>query len=105
MRSLKHIGLGRYGDPVDAEGDRKAIQALIRMLSPGESLVCTIPYTKFKRIEFNAERVYSIESIEDILPSGVELVKRWLSDDNDNICDSEKAVHFGLLICHLRRVY
>ena len=103
LHTLEHIGLGRYGDPLDAEGDRKAIRALMAMLSPGGNLVCSVPYSTTARTEFNAQRVYSLDSFADLLPSGVVLEKRWILDDNDDECDHKKIVNFGLLICHLRR--
>ena len=35
ISSLEHDGLGRYGDPIDPEGDLKAIQNIKRLLKPG----------------------------------------------------------------------
>ncbi|MEN0111343.1 MAG: hypothetical protein AAF805_11535, partial [Planctomycetota bacterium] len=35
MHVLEHIGLGRYGDPVDPDGDRKAAAELERIIAPG----------------------------------------------------------------------
>jgi hypothetical protein len=37
MHVLEHIGLGRYGDAIDASGDRKAAVEL-RVLAPGGQL-------------------------------------------------------------------
>ena len=34
MHVLEHIGLGRYGDPLDPDGDLKAIGELVRVLAP-----------------------------------------------------------------------
>jgi len=35
MHTIEHIGLGRYGDPIDPDGDLKAIKELIRVVKPG----------------------------------------------------------------------
>lgn len=62
MHTIEHIGLGRYGDPIDPEGDLKAIQELKRVVAPGGSLIVVVPVGA-PRIEFNAHRIYSYEQI------------------------------------------
>ena len=63
MHTVEHVGLGRYGDPIDPDGDIKAINELKRVVRPGGSLVFVTPVGKPK-IEFNAHRIYSYEQIE-----------------------------------------
>lgn len=62
MHTVEHIGLGRYGDPIDSEGDIKAIKELQRVLMPNGNLLFVVPIGK-PRIEFNAHRVYSYDTI------------------------------------------
>lgn len=62
MHTVEHIGLGRYGDELDANGDLKAIAELKRVLVPGGNLLFVTPVGK-SRIEFNAHRIYSFEQI------------------------------------------
>ncbi|MCX5778968.1 MAG: DUF268 domain-containing protein [Elusimicrobia bacterium] len=62
LHVLEHIGLGRYGDPLDAEGDLKAIVELKRVIAPAGNLVLTVPIGRPKVI-FNADRVYSYAQI------------------------------------------
>ncbi|HEX2629107.1 MAG TPA: DUF268 domain-containing protein [Chitinophagaceae bacterium] len=62
MHTVEHIGLGRYGDPLDGDGDLKAIAELKRVLKPGGDLLFVTPVGK-PRIEFNAHRIYSYEQI------------------------------------------
>jgi len=64
MHTIEHIGLGRYGDPIDASGDLKAIAELKRVLAPGGSLLFVVPVGTTK-IEFNAHRVYAYEMIRE----------------------------------------
>jgi SAM-dependent methyltransferase len=64
MHVLEHIGLGRYGDPLDPEGDRKAIGELKRVLAPGGSLLLVVPVGR-PRVVFNAHRVYAFAQIRD----------------------------------------
>jgi len=58
MHTVEHIGLGRYGDPIDPGGDIKATRELIRVLKTGGDLLFVTPVGKPK-IAFNAHRVYS----------------------------------------------
>jgi SAM-dependent methyltransferase len=62
MHTVEHIGLGRYGDKLDAEGDIKAINELIRITKPDGDILFVTPVGK-QRIEFNGQRVYSYEHI------------------------------------------
>lgn len=62
MHTIEHIGLGRYGDPIDSEGDIKAINELKRVVQSGGNLLFVTPVGQPK-IEFNAHRIYSYEQI------------------------------------------
>ena len=62
MHTIEHIGLGRYGDEMDPQGDLKAINELKRVLSQNGQLLFVTPVGKPK-IEFNAHRIYSYEQI------------------------------------------
>ena len=64
MHTVEHIGLGRYGDELDADGDLKAIAELKRVLQPGGDLLFVTPVGKPKT-EFNAHRIYSYRQIVD----------------------------------------
>lgn len=63
MHTVEHIGLGRYGDPLDPEGDIKAIKELIRVLSPGGSLLFVVPIGIKPKIMFNAHRIYTYKQV------------------------------------------
>ena len=62
MHTIEHIGLGRYGDEIDPQGDIKSINELKRVLKDGGDLLFVTPVGKAK-IEFNAHRIYSFEQI------------------------------------------
>lgn len=57
MHTVEHVGLGRYGDPIDPDGDIKAIFELQRVVSVSGSLLFVVPVGKPKVI-FNAHRIY-----------------------------------------------
>jgi SAM-dependent methyltransferase len=67
MHTIEHIGLGRYGDAIDPEGDRKALRELARVTAKGGNLLIVVPVGR-PSIEFNAHRIYSIELIRNELP-------------------------------------
>lgn len=62
MHTVEHIGLGRYGDAIDFDGDLKAIKEIIRVTAPGGNIIFVTPVGQPK-IVFNAHRVYSYEQI------------------------------------------
>jgi SAM-dependent methyltransferase len=62
MHVVEHIGLGRYGDPIDPNGDLVAIKELKRVLAHGGSLLFVVPIGRPK-IAFNAHRIYSYKQI------------------------------------------
>jgi SAM-dependent methyltransferase len=62
MHVIEHIGLGRYGDKLDPDGDLKAIRELQRVLKQNGSLLFVVPIGK-PRIQFNAHRIYSYQQI------------------------------------------
>ena len=64
MHTVEHIGLGRYGDPLDADGDLKAIRELKRVLAPGGTLLFAVPIGRPK-ILFNGHRIYSYDQITE----------------------------------------
>ena len=67
MHVLEHVGLGRYGDPIDPEGDLKAMKELQRVLAPGGRLLFVVPVGR-PRVVFNAHRVYSFETVVESFP-------------------------------------
>lgn len=58
MHVVEHVGLGRYGDTLDINGDLKAISEISRVVKRNGNLLFVIPIGKPK-IMFNAHRVYS----------------------------------------------
>ena len=63
MHVVEHIGLERYGDAFDPEGDLKAINELKRVLKPSGNLLFVVPIGEKMRIQYNAHRIYTYEVI------------------------------------------
>ena len=58
LHVAEHIGLGRYGDPLDPQGTQKAACELTRVLAKGGQLYFSLPIGK-PRLCFNAHRIHS----------------------------------------------
>ena len=61
MHVIEHIGLERYGDSFDPQGDIKAISELKRVVKSDERLFIVVPMGEVSRIQYNAHRIYSYE--------------------------------------------
>lgn len=83
MHVIEHVGLGRYGDALDPEGDRKAAAELSRVLAPGGVLLMVVPVGR-PRVVFNAHRVYACGQVCELF-GGLDL------DGFALIPDDEKA--------------
>ena len=81
LHVIEHIGLGRYGDPLDPQGDIKAAQELIRVLSPDGCLLIAVPVGR-QRLQFNAHRIYNVEQVIKMF-SPLELNSFALIDDHN----------------------
>lgn len=62
LHVAEHVGLGRYGDPLDPEGTRKSAQELSRVLAPGGQMYFSLPIGQ-PRVCFNAHRIHAPEQI------------------------------------------
>lgn len=64
---VEHIGLGRYGDPLDPEGTIKAIRELCRVLAPGGHLYFSLPVADQSFVVFNEARVLGLNETLELL--------------------------------------
>lgn len=103
---LEHVGLGRYGDEFDLEGDRRALAELHRVLRPGGHLILS---TQIGRpcILFNAGRVYDRPALRDMCGSFTVIDEEiFLRADNrvttvDQASDVERW--WDVYLCVLRK--
>jgi hypothetical protein len=89
--SLEHSGLGRYGDALNPDGDRLAVQQAWCMLKPGGFLVIGVPTTCALdgNLVFNAHRNYGFRRLAYIA-AGFELVEitRKCTDQSSDVACS-----------------
>ncbi|ONI47605.1 hypothetical protein AN644_04620 [Candidatus Epulonipiscium fishelsonii] len=83
LDAIEHFGLGRYGDPIDINGDVKAMKALQRVLAVDGRLYFAVPIGK-ERVEFNAHRVYHPSTIVRYF-NKLELIDFSYVDDNGDL--------------------
>jgi hypothetical protein len=65
MHTVEHVGLGRYGDPIDYDGDLKAMSELARVLAFKGNLLFVVPVGRESKIQYNAHRIYRKEQVID----------------------------------------
>lgn len=80
MHTVEHVGLGRYGDPIDPDGDLKAIAELKRVVKPGGSFLFVVPVGK-PVVIFNAHRIYDARAVVELF-DGFSLEEFALVKDN-----------------------
>lgn len=92
LHTLEHIGLGRYGDTVDVDGDLTAAAELVRVLKPGGQLLMAVPCGK-PRLIYNHGRVYSYEmTIEMFRPLKVTEFALWTDDPQEFVSNADPAL-------------
>jgi SAM-dependent methyltransferase len=79
LHVTEHIGLGRYGDPLDPLGSRKAMAELQRVVAPSGHLYFSMPVGR-PRVCFNAHRVHDPREIVTLFDE-LELVEFAGVDD------------------------
>lgn len=80
LHAIEHFGLGRYGDPIDANGHIKGLNSIYDILKPEGVFYFSTPIGA-QRIEFNAHRVFSIKYLLELFKD--QYVLRGFSYVND----------------------
>ncbi|MDB5132556.1 MAG: hypothetical protein JWR02_2305 [Mucilaginibacter sp.] len=84
MHTIEHIGLGRYGDKIDYDGDLKAVAELSRVLAKGGNLLFVTPVGATARIQFNAHRIYTKQLVANMFANhGLKLKEFCLIPENE----------------------
>ena len=91
---IEHIGLGRYGDPLDPMGSQRAAEELVRVLAPGGNLFISAPCGR-DYIAFNAHRSFEEEHFVAMFP-GLTLKEFVLVNNHGVVPQVEDCPGAGL---------
>lgn len=84
LHAIEHFGLGRYGDPIDYFGYKKAIENITKILKTKGIFYFSVPIGS-QRIEFNAHRVFDVKHLIEILSPLYEINNFSYIDDNGDL--------------------
>jgi len=99
LHVIEHIGLGRYGDPIDPDGHIKAAKELTRVLAKDGHLLIGVPVGR-ERLCFDAHRIFDPQTITDIF-NELKLAEFHLIDDigakiiRNASFDEARICHYG----------
>jgi hypothetical protein len=100
LHTIEHFGLGRYGDPIHADGHLDGLAQLKRMVAPGGMFYLSTPIGP-QRIEFNAHRVFAAQTLIGWFGDGWYIERFAVIDDDTRVHESvdwlgpDAARHFG----------
>lgn len=92
LHVFEHLGLGRYGDPVDSSLLDKAVSEAKRILAPGGSFYFGVP-VGIQRLEFNGQRVFAVKTVLEMF-SDLELVEFSGINDQDRLAINARVSDF-----------
>lgn len=82
MHVVEHIGLGRYGDPINPKGDILAVMELKRVVKQGGDLLFVVPVGGVAKIMYNAHRIYTYDLVMEMF-TGFTLMDFSLVSDTE----------------------
>lgn len=88
LHALEHVGLGRYGDPVDPLGSAAVAREICRIVSPGGRAYVSMPVGQ-ERLEFNGQRVFAPGSVLGMFDQ-LDLEK-FSAVDDDGVFHEEES--------------
>lgn len=100
LHAIEHFGLGRYGDPIDYFGYKKAIANITQVLQSNGTFYFSVPIGP-QRIEFNAHRVFSVGYLLELLGEHYQVRSFSFVNDAGDLFEevalnpNEVALNFG----------
>jgi SAM-dependent methyltransferase len=99
---VEHIGLGRYGDAVDAYGSEKSIIELIRITKPGGKIIISVPIDNGDKIYFNAHRAFTRDHMLRLFAGCTVLEEKYIYG-NRFFSNYDEAKGFGTGLFHFEK--
>jgi SAM-dependent methyltransferase len=94
---VEHIGLGRYGDPLDPLGSEKAVAELCRVICPNGHLYISVPIDDCNQVFFNAHRAFEETYFESLLSPLKIIEKKYILGEK---LLAEKPIGFSIALYH-----
>ena len=88
LHVIEHIGLGRYGDPIDPNGSIKAAREIVRVLARGGRAYISVPIGR-SRVQFNGQRVFSVADALALF-TGLDVIEMAMVDASGQFHDDVK---------------
>jgi SAM-dependent methyltransferase len=89
LHVIEHVGLGRYGDPIDPRGSWKAAREIVRVLARGGTAYVSAPIGR-SRVQFNGQRIFSVSDILSMF-EGVRLREMAIVDASGSYRENVNA--------------
>ena len=99
---IEHIGLGRYGDPLDPQGSEKAFKEIDRVLKSGADFYMSVPIEERNKVYFNAHRAFNEDYLLKELLGNYEVLDRKYIYGND--FTKEIKAGWGVGCYHLKKL-
>jgi len=87
LHAIEHFGLGRYNDPIDVDGHLKGLESIYHCLKKGGKFYFSVPIGP-QRVEFNAQRVFSIEYLLKLFKDKYSINSFSFVDDKGDLHES-----------------
>lgn len=106
LHAVEYFGLGRYGDPINPLGFKKAIMEIQRVVKSGGGIYFSVP-VGVERLEFNAHRIFNPETLIKLFDQ-CDLIEFSIVDDenmfHENVDPSLfSGLHYGCGLFHFRK--
>ena len=106
LHVIEHLGLGRYGDPLDTDGCWKGLLELQRIAAPKGNLLLSVPVGR-KALYFNGGYVFDAHDIPETLRDLDLLAFSYVNDDgrfveSGNLDETHDMV-YALGLFHFRK--
>lgn len=98
--SIEHSGLGRYGDPLDPNGDIKTTEQIYNHLIPNGLFILGVPINKTDILVWNAHRIYGKLRYSLLINKFKEIDRFNIDSDSfiKNIQNKETEYHQPVIV-------
>jgi ubiquinone/menaquinone biosynthesis C-methylase UbiE len=99
---IEHIGLGRYGDPLDQFGTEKSAKELSRVLAKNGNLYISVPIDSKNKTYFNAHRAFTRDYVLSLF-KGLLLIEEKYIYGNDMVNSYDVSKGFGTGLYYFKK--